>query len=175
MQDRGTERIDISKNIVLRRFDLLDAESMVKNWASDEKVTEYLTWEPYSDVQIARRRISAWLEQYSNEQFYQWAIIYLPINEAIGSVSAYNRENEIEISYCLGKEYWNKGIMTKVLSGVIRFFKECVLAETICVEIAEHNYSSQKLAEKCGMKKNENRITYAYLPRGKTRMIWYYC
>ena len=175
MINLGTEELLISEEIMIRRFVISDAESMIKNWASDESVTEYLTWEAYADIKIARKRISAWLRQYSNKQFYQWAIVYMPIHEAIGSISAYSRDDSIEISYCLGKEFWNKGIMTKVLSGVIAFFKECVLAEKIYVEIAEYNYGSQKLALKCGMKREESKITYANLTSGRTRMIWYSC
>ena len=43
MKKIGTKRLETGR-LILRRFTVLDAEDMYRNWASDPEVTRYLTW-----------------------------------------------------------------------------------------------------------------------------------
>ena len=40
---KGTQTIH-TERLILRKFTIDDAQAMFENWASDEKVTRYLTW-----------------------------------------------------------------------------------------------------------------------------------
>lgn len=42
---KGTQTIH-TERLILRKFTIDDAQAMFENWASDEKVTRYLTWCP---------------------------------------------------------------------------------------------------------------------------------
>ena len=43
MRHCGTQLLE-TERLILRRFEIGDAEAMYKNWASDSEVTKYLTW-----------------------------------------------------------------------------------------------------------------------------------
>ena len=43
MNHKGTKRIE-TENLILRRFEISDAEAMYKNWANDDEVTKYLKY-----------------------------------------------------------------------------------------------------------------------------------
>jgi hypothetical protein len=45
----GTIEIE-TKRVLLRRFRLEDSINMLTNWANDDLVTRYLSWNSYSDV-----------------------------------------------------------------------------------------------------------------------------
>lgn len=42
MNHKGTKRID-TENLILRKFELSDADAMFKNWVNDSEVTKFLT------------------------------------------------------------------------------------------------------------------------------------
>ena len=92
---------------------------------------------------------------YEEEDTYKWVIVYKENNEVIGMIDAFKKlmkYDTVEIGYCLGKKYWNNGIMTEALKEVIRFmFEECN-AETIYAEYLENNPASGKVMKNAGMK-----------------------
>lgn len=49
MNHKGTIKLE-TERLILRRFVLTDAEDMFTNWASSEKVTKYMSWQPYKYV-----------------------------------------------------------------------------------------------------------------------------
>ena len=50
--------------LILRKFQLNDAENMFINWAASPEVTRYVTWFPHSSVEISRNVIEAWIDEY---------------------------------------------------------------------------------------------------------------
>lgn len=49
MKHLGTKKLE-TKRLILRRFEIEDANAMYKNWASDLEVSKYLTWPPHSSI-----------------------------------------------------------------------------------------------------------------------------
>lgn len=52
----------------------LSAKDMFNNWASDEDVTKYLTWQPHSTIEVSQQLLKLWIDEYSNNEVYNWAI-----------------------------------------------------------------------------------------------------
>lgn len=75
MKHLGTKQIE-TKNLILRRFTIDDAEAMYKNWAADDEVTKYLMWPTHTDVEVSKAVLKSWIENYDKDDFYQWAIVY---------------------------------------------------------------------------------------------------
>ena len=73
MNHKGTIRME-TERLLLRPFAESDAEAMFHNWAKDERVTKYLTWQPHRDVNDTKKTIDRWIAGYSDLSFYQWAI-----------------------------------------------------------------------------------------------------
>lgn len=74
MKHCGTQTIE-TERLILRKFAKEDAEAMFKNWASDDEVTKYLTWPAHASVDVSRMVLDDWVNSYSNDNYYQWAII----------------------------------------------------------------------------------------------------
>lgn len=155
MNHKGTLRID-TENLILRKFKLSDAEAMYKNWASDSEVTKFLTWNPIDSVEVSKSIIEGWVDEYKNNNIYQWAIV--PKNngdEPIGAISVVRQDEEVsmvQVGYCIGRQWWNKGITSEALSALIKFFINEVNVNRIEARFDPRNLNSGKVMMKCGMK-----------------------
>ena len=52
--------------LILRRFQYSDAEPMFLNWASDEEVTKYVTWDKHQSVDTTKQLIDLWMKEYDD-------------------------------------------------------------------------------------------------------------
>jgi len=153
MDHLGTVRIETDRT-VLRRFTTDDAEYMFKNWAGDDAVTKYLTWPTHSGADESRRVIRMWEEKYGSPDNYQWCIELKSTKEAIGSISAVDvneKLNAVEIGYCIGREFWGRGITTEALGALIEFFFEKVKVNRIAAKHDLNNPASGRVMQKCGL------------------------
>ncbi len=155
MKHCGTQRIETDR-LILRRYVIEDADAMYKNWASDSDVTKFLTWQPHSSVEVSRGIIENWLKEYSDEKYYQWAIVLKDNgNEPIGDISVVHMKEDISmvhIGYCLGRAWWRRGIMSEALKAVMDFMFDTVEVNRVESRHDPMNPNSGKVMQKCGMK-----------------------
>lgn len=155
MKHCGTQRLE-TERLILRRFVVEDAEAMYKNWASDDEVTKYLMWSTHTNIDISRSVIEDWVNSYSDEKYYQWAIVLKENgDEPIGSIAAVNMNEDISmvhIGYCIGKAWWHKGNTSEALKAVMDFFFEKVEVNRIESRHDPRNPNSGNVMKKCGMK-----------------------
>jgi len=65
------------------------------------------------------------IKDYEKQSTYHWAIEYS--GQMIGSISAMLMDelrNSCEAGYCIGCDFWNKGITSEALAAVITFLLE---------------------------------------------------
>lgn len=151
---KGTTEID-TERLLLRRFKASDAEAMFTTWANDPEVTRYLSWRPHGTLEVTKEIISSWINSYGNQEFYNWAIFLKEAGKVVGSIGLVDRSDEderCEIGYCIGKEYWNQGIMTEALKSVIGFFFREVGFNRIQAKHHKDNPASGRVMQKAGMK-----------------------
>ncbi|HBX89487.1 MAG TPA: N-acetyltransferase [Marinilabiliaceae bacterium] len=156
---KGTLEIE-TERVLLRRFVESDAEDIFHNWASDSSVTRYLSWQAHSSIDVSKEILASWLKAYEDKEFYNWAIVLKEQGKAIGSVGVVDFSNghqRCEIGYCIGKGYWNKGIMTEVLSSVIKFMISEVGFNRVQAIHHSDNPASGRVMIKAGMK-HEGRL-----------------
>ncbi|MDD4415087.1 MAG: GNAT family N-acetyltransferase, partial [Oscillospiraceae bacterium] len=154
MNHKGTITLE-TERLILRRFEIADAEAMFNNWASDAEVTEYLTWPTHSDVSVSKAVIDSWLPLYVNPNHYSWAIVLKEFNEPIGSIAAVEQSDDIKmvhIGYCIGRKWWHCGYTSEALAELIRFFFENVGVNRIESRHDTLNPNSGKVMLKCGLK-----------------------
>ena len=119
MTHKGTKTLH-TERLILRRFTVADAEDMFHNWASDENVTRFLTWQPHESVDFTRQLLVGWVEAYDSVKAYNWAIQFN--GKVIGGISVVRMSDTCEyaeLGYCLGRDYWNKGIMSEAANAVL--------------------------------------------------------
>lgn len=148
---KGTQEIK-TERLTLRRFTPEDAKPMFDTWANDERVTKFLTWTPHGSIDVTEFVIGLWLKDYEKENSYQWAIEFE--GKLIGSISVVciDENSEFaEIGYCIGYDFWGKGIVTEATKAVIDFLFKEVNFNRIIIEHATKNPASGKVITKCGL------------------------
>lgn len=154
MKHLGTVRIE-TEGLILRRFEDDDVVAAFKNWTSDSRVTEFLRWPTHEDVETTKRVLGDWISSYERDDFYQWAIVPKDMNEPIGTISVVE-QNEglgiVHIGYCIGSRWWNQGIVSEALAGIIPFFFERVGVNRIESQHDPNNPGSGRVMAKCGMR-----------------------
>ena len=135
--------------LILRPFELDDAESMFNNWASDEEVTKYLTWNTHKSIEETKEVLAFWVNQYEKEERINFAIVYKENNELIGGIDVVGYlEGVPVIGYNLSRKYWNKGIMTEACKRVIELLFS-LNHEKIIIEAMVENIGSNRVIQKC--------------------------
>lgn len=154
MEHKGTVILE-TERLTLRPFREDDITNSFNNWTSDTKVTEFLRWPTHQSMDITKRVISEWIDNYTDKSFYQWAIVLKEINEPIGTISAVDideKTNKVQIGYCIGSRWWNKGYTSEALAKIIPFFFNEVEVGRIESQHDPNNPNSGKVMQKCGLK-----------------------
>ncbi|HFI0042999.1 TPA: GNAT family N-acetyltransferase [Streptococcus suis] len=144
------EILEIDKQVRLRRYDV--QHDFAFEWHQDLE----LVWlvdgnkEPYTLDRLNRmygylatNGECYFIEIFEDEQF-------IPI----GDVTLFADDFAIAIG---DKQYWNKGIGTKVLQRMVERAREVGLEEILVEEIYDWNTGSRKLFEKCGFEAVEKK------------------
>ena len=155
MNKTGTQRIETHR-LVLRPFDVDDAEDMFTNWASDPEVTRFLTWPPHQNVDGTRWLLGQWTSHYDDGAYFQWAIEWKETGAVVGSIAVVKLEEAIEsaeIGYCLGRAFWGRGIMPEALRAVMDYLFDTVGLNRVWAGHDVNNPKSGRVMEKAGMKK----------------------
>lgn len=151
MQHLGTRTLETPR-LILRRFTPADAPCMFRNWASSSEVTKHLTWPPHADEGVSLAHIESM--DYENPEVYDWGIELKELGQVIGSIGVVGHKNETEmvhIGYCIGTDWWGRGIMAEAFGAVIRFFFEQVGVNRIESRHDLRNPNSGKVMVKCGL------------------------
>ena len=154
MNHQGTVTLE-TERLLLRRFSLDDAQDMFRNWAASEKVTRYMTWQPYTNVEDVRGYIQYVIDCCEKPDHYDWVIEYKELGQVIGSIGVVRLNEDAascEIGYCLSDSFWGRGIMPEALNEVIRFLFEEVGMNRIQATHDVNNPNSGRVMEKCGMR-----------------------
>lgn len=142
--------------MILRRYVNADAAAMYKNWASDQEVTRFLTWPTHPNQEVSARVIEDWVNQYSDDSYYHWAIV-LKNNgeEPIGDIAVVSLKENVSmahVGYCIGRNWWHQGITSEALKAVMEFLFDVVAVNRIEARHDPRNPNSGGVMEKCGMK-----------------------
>lgn len=153
LHHKGTETIETLR-LLLRRFEIEDAGDMFKNWAGDAEVCKYLSWGPHPSEEISRKRIENWINHYAYNNCYVWAIVLKKKEIVIGSISvefSNDSSESCEVGYCIGKFYWNRGIMTEALRAIMHYLFYEVGYQEIRAKHDVLNIASGRVMQKAGM------------------------
>lgn len=138
-----------SNRLILRSFRQEDYKDVFQ-YAKDDKVTEFLTWESINTEEEAKDVIT---NIYKNSPGV-FAIELKDENKCIGCIDLrlnleYNKAN---FGYVLNREYWNKGYMTEALNLLLEFSFRKLKLNRIEGTYYLGNDASGKVMEKVGMR-----------------------
>lgn len=155
MKHCGTQRLE-TERLILRRFVKEDSEAVYKNWATDPEVTKYLTWQVHPNEKVSKQAVKSWLKQYSDDNYYHWAIVLKENgDEPIGGIDVVLINEDVSmmhIGYCIGRNWWHQGITSEALKAVMDYLFDVVDVNRIESRHDTRNPNSGKVMMKCGMK-----------------------
>ncbi|MCM1479191.1 MAG: GNAT family N-acetyltransferase [Muribaculaceae bacterium] len=153
LNHKGTNIIETPR-LFLRPFRSEDAPAMFRNWASDREVTRFLTWNAHRSLADSEYVLNMWTAAYNDIKTYRWAIVPKETGEPIGGIDVvhiYENTDTAEIGYCIGRNWWNRGIVTEAFSAIIPYLFEVGFNRIEAVH-AVKNPASGRVMEKCGLK-----------------------
>ena len=142
-----------TERLILRPFEIEDAQAMYEGWASDPEVTKYLTWNTHKNIEETKFIISKWIEEYEKPERLNFAIVEKGSKKLIGGIDVVGYLDGVNgtpvLGYNLNKEYWNKGYMSEACKCVLNYLFEKGY-EKVRIDAAKENKASQRVIEKCG-------------------------
>jgi RimJ/RimL family protein N-acetyltransferase len=124
---------------------LVDSFPLTLANTSDETTTEL----------YIQTKIAEWYEQKS----FSFGIWTKEESQYIGHVSIKNIDWVIpkaELAYLITRDFEGKGLMSEVLTAIIKFCFEELMMNRLFLRVITKNDKSFRLAEKCGFKKEGN-------------------
>ena len=123
----GTKVLE-TKNLVLRKVTVKDAEEAYNNWCSNPKVSFYLPWDVHKNVEETKELIGT-----------------------IDVVSSDLKSEVLEVGYCYSENKWGKGYGTEALKAVLKFLFLEVDCYLVYAKHNSNNIGSGKVMQKAGM------------------------
>ncbi|MBS7175450.1 MAG: GNAT family N-acetyltransferase [Clostridiales bacterium] len=152
MHHKGTCALETSR-LVLRRFEEADAQAAFENWLSDLEAARYMRWDAYQTVEQGRAFLREVEKSYQREDFYHWAITQKRENQVIGAIGllVHEYDSVAEVSYCLGRAFWGRGIAAEALRSVLSFAMLDVGLNRVEAYHSVNNPASGRVMKKAGM------------------------
>lgn len=150
----GTQPLE-TERLLLRRYEMADAEDMYRNWVTDPEVSRFWDWEPHQDIGETKARLAQWIAAYTDAKAYHWVIVLKSVSQAIGYIYLHafdETHDSAEVHFALSRTYWNQGIMSEACTGVLAFAFSVLHAESIHTRHHIDNPASGRVMQKCGMR-----------------------
>lgn len=161
----------ISPQLILRPYSIDDVDALHK--ILSDKITMSFWPAPFTKEQTSR-----WLERsiksYAENGFGRFAVQLKESGKLIGDcgimVSELDENQENDLGYIIYHNYWGRGFGTEAAQACLNYaFNELGLTR-MAANMAFDNFSSIRVAEKIGMKKekeflnkrNRNLLTFLY-------------
>lgn len=136
--------------LLLRTPQLKDADSILREYASDIDAARYMTWVPHESVDTVVQYLGELLERDSGGVEYGWAISELEDAGSFGVITVEVKEHIANFGYVLGKRKWRQGYMTESLSVVSDWMlsQPGIFRASAWCDV--DNIGSARVLEKCG-------------------------
>lgn len=149
---KGTPQLE-TERLILRKINPQDEEDIFE-YASDDEISKFVTWDTHKSVDDTRKFIKFTLERYERDEAGEWGIVLKENQKLVGAVgfTGYSVKNRhAEIGYVLSRKYWGQGIMPEAVNRILKFaFEEMGLNRIECFHVLE-NEKSGRVMQKVGM------------------------
>ncbi|GAB2565131.1 GNAT family N-acetyltransferase [Gracilibacillus alcaliphilus] len=141
-----------SERLILRKMERTDLQD-IHNYASDLKLSKYLTWETHRTLADTESFIEHILTQYKHTDKGPWVIVWKENTRVIGTINLGRNQKHYsaELAFAISRNYWRKGIGTEAVQQLLLFGFEKLELERIYARCHPENIASYKLMEKSGM------------------------
>ena len=151
---RSVNRYMVTDRLLLRPWEPTDAYDLYIN-AKDEDVARTAGWLHHTSPEYSRKIIEERLMKPAT-----YAIVPKSVGKAVGSISLMFgkdanftlEDNEAELGYWVGKEYWGNGYVPEAATALIRHGLDDLKIDRIWCICRTDNHNSVRVQEKCGFR-----------------------
>ncbi len=141
-----------TERLIIRDFEPADLMT-IHQYASDKEVVQHQRWGP-NDLDATR----SFLEKAINSSTvhprltYELAIVLKLKHEHIGGCGIFLKDDlqTASIGYILNPDYWNRGIVTEAVKGLIEFAIQQLKIKSLQATCDTRNIASRRVLEKTG-------------------------
>ncbi|MGB8222378.1 MAG: GNAT family N-acetyltransferase [Polyangiales bacterium] len=156
--------------LVLRRPTVEDAEAAFASYASDPKITRYLTWNAHTSATQTREYFKQTIDAWDLRMGHRVWLIQRKADAVImGTIGCTVHFHRVEIGFALGSGFWGQGYMPEALERVCEAAFEDRRIERIQALCDEENTQSSRVMEKVGMQLEGRLRRYGYHPNRSIR------
>jgi ribosomal-protein-alanine N-acetyltransferase len=140
----------VTKRLILRGFAREDAPDVFA-YSSDPVVLRYTTGRPPRSVRDSQEFVDGLMRKPPGA--YAWALTLRSESCVIGAVEFGVKDGlGGSIHYALGRQYWNRGLMTEACRAVLGWaFRSHPGLAGVTTSAIVANRASRRIMEKCGM------------------------
>jgi len=155
--------------LILTKIIATDSESLYRLFSNPE-VVRFYDLEPFTNLAQAEKLIALFDSRYQSTSGIRWAIRTKESGELIGTCgfnSWSEKMRNATIGYDLTPDYWNRGISTEALTGVLKLAFDgmlpCGSLHRIQADTIPGNDASEKVLIKLGFKEEGIRRESAFV------------
>lgn len=160
----GPQQIETDR-LILRAFRMSDADSVLRNWASDDDV-QWMYGEPsYKTIEEVKELLGTYIGKTQSGYYFRWAVILKETGECIGQAAYFltDANNHFaEIEYCIGSAFQGRGYATEATKAIIDYGFDKIGLNKVQICVRPSNISSKKVIEKCGFRQDGTLREYFY-------------
>lgn len=154
-----------TRRLRLRRPLPTDAEAAFDAYASDEKITRYLTWtahtSPAQTREFFHQLVDAWDLRMGHRM---WLIERKEDDALLGAIGCTVHFHRVEVGFALGSRFWGRGYMPEALGRVCEAAFEDPRIFRVQALCDEENTRSSRVMEKVGMRYEGRLRRYGHHP-----------
>jgi [ribosomal protein S5]-alanine N-acetyltransferase len=141
-----------------------DAQTIFEGFATDDRVTRYLTWRPHRVVEDARQFIAACIEAWDTGGRCAWALTRFAEDTVIGMIELRLEGHRAELGYVLARPAWGQGFMTEAVQALTQMALHEVPVARVAAVCDVDNVASARVLEKSGLVREGRLARYIVHP-----------
>jgi ribosomal-protein-alanine N-acetyltransferase len=135
----------------LRQVQLNDADAIFANYAQDEEVTRYLTWQSHKTIEDTNAYLQYCVDSWTQGKAFPWVIIKKEDESLVGAIEFTAAGHKVELGYVLARSAWGQGFMTEAVLPALEWFQAQESIYRIWAVCKLENKASARVLEKLGM------------------------
>jgi len=154
----------LTPRLILRKPVRGDAGEITGGWARDPEVTRYLMRRSDGNLREVEESLDRALADWEGGSAYAWSVLLRDSGALAGMIEARIDSYMVNISYVLGRAYWNRGLATEAVRGVCAWADAQPDLFRIWAVCAVDNPASARVLEKAGMTREGILRRWAVFP-----------
>ena len=154
----------LTPRLILRKPLRGDAGDLIGLWAHDPEVTRYLMRRSFGSIREVEEFLEGTLADWEGGDAFAWSILLRESGTLVGMIEARVDTYMVNISYLLGRAYWNRGLTTEAVRGVCAWADAQPDVFRLWAVCAVDNPASARVLEKAGMAREGLLRRWAVFP-----------